>query len=148
MGAEVLPVKKQVAVERLRRRFEGYRKHQTDCIPRFNQSFNGLAEQNIQETLVLRQRYLESKAKRAQKKTDKKQSDPQALGPGPPPQGPQQPHGKESYTTSIVEESSASVEASVALGSTARPAAGAAAAAPVSARSNRKLGYQGRNTGA
>ncbi|KAE8749016.1 hypothetical protein FOCC_FOCC004183 [Frankliniella occidentalis] len=94
MGAEVLPGKqvKQVTVDRLRRRFEGYRKHQTDCIPRFNQSFNGLAEQNIQETLVLRQRYLESKAKRAAKKTDKKQTDPQALGPGPPP-GPQQPHG-------------------------------------------------------
>lgn len=95
MGTEVLPVKKQVAVERLKRRFDGYRKHQTDCIPRFNQSFNGLVEQNIQETLVLRQRYLESKAKRAAKKTDKKQSDTpqlnqqqlnQQLNQQPPPQ--------------------------------------------------------------
>ncbi|TGZ46467.1 hypothetical protein DBV15_08916 [Temnothorax longispinosus] len=51
----------------------------TDCIPRFDQSFNGLCEQNIQDTIALKQRYLESKAKRQAKKTDKKQSDPIGL---------------------------------------------------------------------
>lgn len=94
MGAEVLPVKNKVAVDRLRRRFDGYRKHQTECVPRFNQSFNGLVEQNVQETLVLRQRYLESKAKRAAKKTDKKQNDgptSQAGQPGQAAPGSQQP---------------------------------------------------------
>ena len=70
---DVLPPKRQAVVDRLRRRIENYRRRQSDCIPRFDQSFNGLCEQNIQETLVLKQRFLESKAKRAAKKTDKKQ---------------------------------------------------------------------------
>lgn len=76
---EVLTPKRQAVVDRLRRRIESYRRRQTDCIPRFDQSFNGLCEQNIQDTLVLKQRYLESKAKRQAKKTDKKQSDPVGL---------------------------------------------------------------------
>lgn len=70
--AEVLPPKRQAVVDRLRRRIENYRRHQNDCIPRFNQSFTGLVEQNIQDTLALKQRFLESKAKRAAKKTEKK----------------------------------------------------------------------------
>jgi mastermind-like protein len=73
--AEVLPPKRQAVVDRLRRRIESYRRHQNDCIPRFDQSFNGAVEQNIQDTLVLKQRFLESKAKRAAKKSDKKPSD-------------------------------------------------------------------------
>ncbi|KOX71242.1 Neurogenic protein mastermind [Melipona quadrifasciata] len=73
---EVLTPKRQAVVDRLRRRIESYRRRQTDCIPRFDQSFNGLCEQNIQDTLVLKQRFLESKAKRQAKKTDKKQSEP------------------------------------------------------------------------
>ncbi|EZA51154.1 Neurogenic protein mastermind [Ooceraea biroi] len=76
---EVLAPKRQAVVDRLRRRIENYRRRQTDCIPRFDQSFNGLCEQNIQDTLVLKQRFLESKAKRQAKKTDKKQSDPVGL---------------------------------------------------------------------
>ncbi|KAG7204655.1 hypothetical protein KM043_005070 [Ampulex compressa] len=76
---EVLTPKRQAVVDRLRRRIESYRRRQTDCIPRFDQSFNGLCEQNIQDTLVLKQRFLESKAKRQAKKTDKKQNDPVGL---------------------------------------------------------------------
>ncbi|XP_031772520.1 LOW QUALITY PROTEIN: neurogenic protein mastermind-like [Apis florea] len=76
---EVLTPKRQAVVDRLRRRIESYRRRQTDCIPRFDQSFNGLCEQNIQDTLVLKQRFLESKAKRQAKKTDKKQSEPVGL---------------------------------------------------------------------
>lgn len=76
---EVLPPKRQAVVDRLRRRIESYRRRQTDCIPRFDQSFNGLCEQNIQDTIALKQRFLESKAKRQAKKTDKKQSDPIGL---------------------------------------------------------------------
>lgn len=76
---EVLTPKRQAVVDRLRRRIENYRRRQTDCIPRFDQSFNGLCEQNIQDTLVLKQRFLESKAKRQAKKTDKKQSEPVGL---------------------------------------------------------------------
>ncbi|KAH0948541.1 hypothetical protein HN011_009447 [Eciton burchellii] len=76
---EMLTPKRQAVVDRLRRRIENYRRRQTDCVPRFDQSFNGLCEQNIQDTLVLKQRFLESKAKRQAKKTDKKQSDPVGL---------------------------------------------------------------------
>lgn len=76
---EVLTSKRQAVVDRLRRRIENYRRRQTDCIPRFDQSFNGLCEQNIQDTLVLKQRFLESKAKRQAKKTDKKQNEPVGL---------------------------------------------------------------------
>lgn len=72
---EVLTPKRQAVVDRLRRRIESYRRRQTDCIPRFDQSFNGLCEQNTYDTQVLKQRFLESKAKRQAKKTDKKQSD-------------------------------------------------------------------------
>ncbi|GFG38391.1 hypothetical protein Cfor_12425, partial [Coptotermes formosanus] len=76
---DVLPPKRQAVFDRLRRRIEGYRRRQSDCIPRFDQSFNGICEQNIQETLVLKQRFLESKAKRAAKKTDKKQESANTL---------------------------------------------------------------------
>lgn len=79
MGDVLLPPKKQAVVDRLRRRLESYRRRQSDCIPRFDQSFNGICEQNIQETLVLKQRFLESKAKRAAKKTDKKQESSNTL---------------------------------------------------------------------
>lgn len=76
---EVLTPKRQAVVDRLRRRIESYRRRQTDCIPRFDQSFNGLCEQNTFDTQVLKQRFLESKAKRQAKKTDKKQSDSVSL---------------------------------------------------------------------
>lgn len=76
---EALTPKRQAVVDRLRRRIESYRRRQTDCIPRFDQSFTGQCEQNIQDTLVLKQRFLESKAKRQAKKSDKKQSEPVGL---------------------------------------------------------------------
>uniref|UniRef100_A0A8D8V8H0 Neurogenic protein mastermind n=1 Tax=Cacopsylla melanoneura TaxID=428564 RepID=A0A8D8V8H0_9HEMI len=68
---EALPPKRQAVVDRLRRRIESYRRHQTASEPRYNQSFNGLVERDIQETLLLKQKYLESKAKRT-KKPEKK----------------------------------------------------------------------------
>lgn len=78
MGEVVTP-KKQVVVDRLKKRMDGYRRHQIDCIPRYHQSFNGVCEQNIQDTLVLKQRFLESKAKRQAKKADKKPNEPVGL---------------------------------------------------------------------
>ncbi|CAH0553129.1 unnamed protein product [Brassicogethes aeneus] len=59
----------------LRRRIESYRRRQNDCMPRFDQSFTGLCEQNLQDTLQLKQRYLDTKPKRAPKTKDKKQQD-------------------------------------------------------------------------
>lgn len=61
--------------DRLRRRIENYRRRQSDCVPRFEQTFSSVCEQQNHETSVLQKRYLESKAKRAAKKTEKKQSD-------------------------------------------------------------------------
>ncbi|KAK9497075.1 hypothetical protein O3M35_004454 [Rhynocoris fuscipes] len=72
---EILPPKKQAVVERLRRRIESYRKHQNDCVPRFDHSFNGVIEQNVQDTLLLKRRFLENKAKRTVKKSEKKPND-------------------------------------------------------------------------
>ncbi|KAI5738723.1 hypothetical protein M8J77_010459 [Diaphorina citri] len=69
---EALPPKRQAVVDRLRRRIENYRRHQSDCVPRYDHSFNGLVERDIQETLLLKQKYLESKAKRSKNKPEKK----------------------------------------------------------------------------
>lgn len=44
-------------------------------MPRFDQSFTGLCEQNLQDTLQLKQRYLDGKPKRVPKSKDKKQQD-------------------------------------------------------------------------
>ncbi|XP_050515733.1 neurogenic protein mastermind-like [Diabrotica virgifera virgifera] len=55
---------------------EGYRRRQSDCMPRFDQSFTGHCEQNMQDTLQLKQRYLDAKAKRVPKtKAEKKHQD-------------------------------------------------------------------------
>lgn len=70
--SEPLPPKRQAVVERLRRRIEGYRRHQNNCMPRFDHSFNGVVEQNLQDTLLLKQRFLENKPKRPVKKSEKK----------------------------------------------------------------------------
>lgn len=73
MGETIAP-KKQGA-DRLKRRMDNYRRHQNDCVPKFSHGFQGHCEQNSQETYILQKRFLESKAKRQPKKTDKKQND-------------------------------------------------------------------------
>lgn len=79
-GISDVPAKNPVTFDRLRRRINGYRKHSSECIPRHTQSFNGIVEQNIQETLVLKQRFVENnKTKRQAKKTEKKQNEPVGL---------------------------------------------------------------------
>lgn len=76
---EILPRGNQVAaqvVERLRKRMELYRGRQKDAEPKYDRSFHGICEQGIQETLLLKQRFVDSsKAKRQPKKNDKKQND-------------------------------------------------------------------------
>ncbi|XP_033149123.1 neurogenic protein mastermind, partial [Drosophila busckii] len=67
-----MPAKLQPSVERLRRRIETYRRRQTDCVPRYEQAFTTVCEQQNQETSALQKRFLESKNKRAAKKTEKK----------------------------------------------------------------------------
>lgn len=64
-----------IFIYRLRRRIESYRRRQNDCMPRFDQSFSGLCEQNLQDTLQLKQRFLDTKNKRPPKTKEKKQQD-------------------------------------------------------------------------
>ncbi|OWR55167.1 hypothetical protein KGM_201770 [Danaus plexippus plexippus] len=54
------------------RRIETYRRRQSECVPRFDQSFSGACEQQNLETNALQKRFLEGKAKRQAKKTDRK----------------------------------------------------------------------------
>jgi mastermind-like protein len=68
---ELTPHKKAV-FDRLKKRLNGYRKRQNETIPRFDQTFNGICEQQSMETNLLQKKFLESKAKRVAKKTDKK----------------------------------------------------------------------------
>lgn len=62
---------KQKVADRLRRRLDGYRQRQSECEPRFEQTFSGVCEQQNFETTVLQKRFLENKARKA-KKPDKK----------------------------------------------------------------------------
>lgn len=67
-------------VDRLRRRIELYRRHHNVCIPIHENTTNGLNEQHRRETLLLRQKFLEAKAKKAKKNEHRsiKESTPQS----------------------------------------------------------------------
>jgi hypothetical protein len=67
--------KRQAVFDRLKKRMNLYRKRQNESIPRFDQTFNGICEQQSVETNVLQKRFVESKAKRVAKKADKKQTE-------------------------------------------------------------------------
>ncbi|XP_004927919.1 neurogenic protein mastermind-like [Bombyx mandarina] len=72
MEEMILPPKRQAVVDRLRRRIETYRRRQSECVPRFDQSFSGACEQQNLETSALQKRFLEGKAKRQAKKSERK----------------------------------------------------------------------------
>lgn len=67
--------KRQVVFDRLTKRVGNYRKRHSESIPRFDQTFSGICEQQSVETNVLQKRFVESKAKRVAKKADKKATD-------------------------------------------------------------------------
>lgn len=67
--------KRAMVFDRLKKRVNGYRRRQNDSIPRFEQTFSGICEQQSIETKILQKRFVESKAKRVAKKADKKQTD-------------------------------------------------------------------------
>lgn len=71
-----LTPKKETGLERLKKKMNIYRKRQSEMIPRFEQTFSGICEQQSMETNLLQKKFLESKAKRVAKKTtDKKQGE-------------------------------------------------------------------------
>ncbi|XP_064636277.1 mastermind-like protein 2 [Lineus longissimus] len=70
MGDFLSPKRKDV-VERLRRRIDLYRRHNNGRLQAFEPSINGLYEQTRQDTLLLHQRWLDNKAKKASKHKSK-----------------------------------------------------------------------------
>lgn len=72
--------KRQAVFDRLKKRMNTYRKRQVDTVPRFDQTFTGICEQQSIETNVLQKRFIETKAKRVAKKADKKQTDTAPTG--------------------------------------------------------------------
>ena len=71
-ATELTPQKKAV-FERLKKRVNLYRKRQNEIMPRFDQTFTNICEQQTRLHALLQKKFLESKAKRVAKKTDKKQ---------------------------------------------------------------------------
>lgn len=67
--------KRQAVFDRLKKRMGGYRKRQNESIPRFEQTFNGICQQQSEETNALKSKFEQSKAKRVAKKADKKATD-------------------------------------------------------------------------
>ncbi|XP_076362766.1 uncharacterized protein LOC143253199 isoform X1 [Tachypleus tridentatus] len=72
---DILPPKRQAVVDRLRRRIELYRRNQNGNLIRYDQTLNGWNLQQRQDTLLLKQRYLETKAKKAKKSDSKATKD-------------------------------------------------------------------------
>ena len=59
----------QSAIERLKRRMDSYREMQGARLPQYDQTMNQVNSQQLNETLALRQKFLESKAKKPNKKS-------------------------------------------------------------------------------
>ena len=67
--AEVTPSKRQAnQQERFQNRLAGYKKHSAECSRKFQQTFHALVEHDIDQTQYLKQKFLQSKEKRAPKK--------------------------------------------------------------------------------
>ena len=62
--SEVLPPKRQAAVDRLRRRVEVYTKDHQDRFMHYERIGPALCEQQMQESFALKQKYLDPKAKK------------------------------------------------------------------------------------
>ena len=75
MGDFLSPKKRDV-FDRLRRRIELYRRHHDGCHSRYEPTVNGTWDQHREDIRLLRQRWLESKAKKATSKHSKSSKDP------------------------------------------------------------------------
>jgi hypothetical protein len=64
----------QSAIERLKRRMDSYREMQGARLPQYDQTMNQVNAQQLNETLALRQKFLESKAKKPNKKSSSSSS--------------------------------------------------------------------------
>lgn len=68
-------IQKNSGMDRLARRINGYRERHFECEQRFDESYNGSCQQQNIETSALQKRFLENKAKKTVKKTEKRQPD-------------------------------------------------------------------------
>lgn len=72
--SEVLPPKRQAAVDRLRRRVEVYTKDHQDRFMHYERIGPALCEQQMQESFALKQKYLDPKAKKTSSSKSNKSS--------------------------------------------------------------------------
>lgn len=60
----------QQSIERLKRRMDGYRDLHNTKLPKYNHTANQINLQQIKDTKLLRQKFLESKTKKTSKKSN------------------------------------------------------------------------------
>lgn len=78
--AEVTPSKRQENLERFQNRLAGYKKHSQECVRKYQHTFDALVEQDVDQTLFLKQKFLQNKEKRAAKrKLDNSSSTPSSV---------------------------------------------------------------------
>lgn len=66
--AEVIPRKRQAEHERFHNRLTNYKKHSLECGKRYEHTFEGQVEHDADQTMFLKQKFLQNKEKRAAKK--------------------------------------------------------------------------------
>lgn len=80
--SEVLPPKRQAAVDRLRRRVEVYTKDHQDRFMHYERIGPALCEQQMQESFALKQKYLDPKAKKTSSNSKSNKSSSSSSGGG------------------------------------------------------------------
>ncbi len=66
--AEVTPSKRQEYLERFQNRLAGYKKQSQESVRKYQHTLDALVEQDADQTLFLKQKFLQNKEKRAAKK--------------------------------------------------------------------------------
>lgn len=65
--AEVTPSKRQENLERFHNRLAGYRKHSQEATRKFQPTFDAIIEQDSDQTLFLKQKFLQNRERKASK---------------------------------------------------------------------------------
>lgn len=65
--AEVTPSKRQENLERFQNRLAGYKKHSQESARKYQQTFDAIIEQDSDQTLFLKSKFLASKERKASK---------------------------------------------------------------------------------
>lgn len=65
--AEVTPSKRQENLERFQNRLAGYKKHSQESARKYQHTFDAIIEQDSDQTLFLKQKFLQNKERKASK---------------------------------------------------------------------------------